>query len=88
MTMNHSACCQGSSSRTKKLVPLLIGLVVLGAIVAYELGYGAALLKFFPLLLFAACPLMHLFMHHHGHDHQSADGRPVEVKALPGHRHS
>jgi hypothetical protein len=51
---------------------------------AYWLGYGAALLKLVPLLLFAACPLMHLFMHRgHGHAHQAAEAKATDVKVMP-----
>lgn len=84
--MNHSNCCHGGSSGSRKFVPLLIGLAVLGVAIAVWLGYGAALLKFLPLLLFAACPLMHLFMHRHGEGHHPTETKTVEVKALPARR--
>jgi peptidoglycan/LPS O-acetylase OafA/YrhL len=44
-------------------------------------GHAAPYLRYFPYLLFLACPLMHLFMHHgHGHgaehhDHVLQDSR-------------
>lgn len=63
-------------------MPLLIGLAVIGVGVTIWLGYGAALLRLLPLLLFAACPLMHLFMHRHGHASQPAETKPVEIRTL------
>lgn len=41
--------------------------------------HAAHVIPFLPWLLFAACPLMHLFMHHGGHgghDHQSGGQGP------------
>ncbi|MGY3616382.1 hypothetical protein ACVJGD_002578 [Bradyrhizobium sp. USDA 10063] len=35
------------------------------------------LLVWLPLL---ACPLMHLFMHHGGHDHHSGHGQPNDQR--------
>ncbi|MPV70470.1 DUF2933 domain-containing protein [Burkholderia sp. BE17] len=52
-----------------------IGMLVLGAIAGYFLlkEHTAHVVGFLPFLLLAACPLMHLFMHHGhgGHDHAS-----------------
>jgi len=54
-----------------------IGLLVLGAIVGYFLlkEHTAHVVGVLPFLLLAACPLMHIFMHHGhghgGHDHSS-----------------
>lgn len=54
-----------------------IGVVVMGAVASYFLltEHLAHTLGALPYLLLAACPLMHLFMHH-GHDGQ---------KHPPGH---
>ncbi|HVI89387.1 MAG TPA: DUF2933 domain-containing protein [Dongiaceae bacterium] len=57
-----------------------VGLLVLGAIAAYFLlkEHRAHMFGLLPFLLFAACPLMHLFMHHgHGHgDHGHSSHAP------------
>lgn len=47
-----------------------LGLLVIGAVAGYFLlaEHGAHVLSALPYLLFLACPLMHLFMHH-GHSH-------------------
>jgi hypothetical protein len=47
------------------------------AVAAYFLlvEHRAHLAPFLPLLLLAACPLMHLF-HHHGHKHGDDESRP------------
>ncbi len=53
-----------------------IGLLVLVAIAGYFLlkEHTAHVVGFLPFLLLAACPLMHLFMHHgHGHGHGGHD---------------
>lgn len=52
-----------------------IGLVIIGAVAAYFLltEHLAHVVGALPFLLFLACPLMHVFMHHghggHGHHH-------------------
>lgn len=62
-----------------------LGLVVMGAIASYFLltEHLAHTLGALPYLLLAACPLMHLFMHHghdgHGeHDHPADHGKATE----------
>lgn len=60
-----------------------IGLLILGAVAAYFLltEHLAHVLGALPFLLLAACPLMHLFMHHgHGEHSDHADG---EQKSAP-----
>ena len=44
--------------------------------------HTAHVLAVLPWLLLAACPLMHLFMHHgHGsHDHNAGNARPTDEK--------
>ncbi|GHH50758.1 DUF2933 domain-containing protein [[Pseudomonas] boreopolis] len=65
-----------------------IGLLVLGAIAGYFLlkEHTAHVFGFLPFLLLAACPLMHLFMHHgHGHgghdpsSHTPSDTTPTQA---------
>ncbi|NHN76215.1 DUF2933 domain-containing protein [Azotobacter chroococcum] len=49
------------------------GLLVIGAVAGYFLltEHTAHVLGALPYLLFLACPLMHLFMHHgHGKNHR------------------
>jgi hypothetical protein len=59
-----------------------IGYLVIGAVAAYFLltEHLAHTIAVLPYLLLAACPLMHLFMHHghggHGHPH----GKPDQPK--------
>ena len=50
--------------------PAGLALCVVGAVAAYFLltEHRAHLWGWLPYLLLAACPLMHIFMHH-GHDH-------------------
>ena len=57
------------------------GIVTLGflAVAGYFLitEHAAHLFGALPWLLLAACPLMHLFMHHGGHRHSGgSDGNP------------
>jgi hypothetical protein len=67
-----------------------IGLIVLGAIAAYFLlsEHRAHFVGALPFLLLAACPLMHVFMHHghggHGGGHgHSPDGQRSDAPAPP-----
>ena len=68
-----------------------VGIVTLGflAVAGYFLitEHTAHVLGALPWLLIAACPLMHLFMHHGhhgGHDHSTGAGRPdSEPKQKP-----
>ena len=53
-----------------------IGLCVIGVVAAYFLltEHLAHVLGALPFLLLAACPLMHVFMHHdHAHGHAQAE---------------
>jgi len=57
-----------------------LGLLVMGAVAAYFLlqEHWAHVAGLLPYLFFAACPLMHIFMHHghghgHGHGHHSTN---------------
>lgn len=77
--MTHTSCCHSSSSKRKWLIPAFVVIVAIGIAVAYANGYGNALLNFLPLLLLAACPLMHLFMHRQEHSGHDAP-KTVEVK--------
>ena len=55
-----------------------VGWVVLGSVAAYFLltQHLAHVMGALPYLLFLACPLMHVFMHHgHGHGHRNHDNR-------------
>ncbi|WP_175939167.1 DUF2933 domain-containing protein [Caballeronia sp. BCC1704] len=59
-----------------------IALLGFGAIAAFFMfsEHRAHFLGVLPYLLFLACPLMHLFMHH-GHGHQNGGGtRPADVQ--------
>lgn len=54
-------------------VPLiLIGLAALAAFLILN-GHGNHLLSIAPLLIFFACPLMHVFHHGHGHGGHQPD---------------
>ena len=67
--------------RTKSGLVLCGFLIVAGFYLLTE--HTAHVLGVLPYLLLAACPLMHLFMHHghggHGHHQGSADGTPDSV---------
>jgi hypothetical protein len=59
------------------------------AIVAFFLltEHQAHVLGVLPWLLLAACPLMHLFMHHGHHDHEShGDAGGSSANQSPGER--
>jgi len=64
------------------------GLVLCGflAIVAFFLltEHTGHVFGALPYLLLAACPLMHIFMHHgHGHQHGHGDGQDHEKRGTP-----
>ena len=65
-----------------------IGLVVMGAVAGYFLltEHLAHTLGALPYLLLAACPLMHVFMHHGhgGHDHPPGNGALPTPSSKPG----
>ena len=65
-----------------------IGVVVMGAVASYFLltEHLAHTLGALPFLLLAACPLMHLFMHHGhaGHDHPPGKDAAPTAPAKPG----
>ncbi|MBE0474141.1 MAG: DUF2933 domain-containing protein [Rhodoferax sp.] len=65
-----------------------IGLVGMGAVVGYFLltEHLAHTLGALPFVLLAACPLMHLFMHHGhgGHDHPPGNGATSTPSTKPG----
>jgi Protein of unknown function (DUF2933) len=65
-----------------------IGLVVMGAVAGYFLltEHLAHTLGALPYLLLAACPLMHLFMHHghDGHEHPPGHGATPTAPVKPG----
>lgn len=58
-----------------------VGLLVIGAVAGYFLltEHSAHVLGALPYLLFLACPLMHLFMHH-GHRHAKNDKQGTDDK--------
>jgi len=62
----------------------LIGFALIGGFFIFA-EHQAHVLSWLPWLLLAACPLMHLFMHHGhgGHDHQSRHGMSEEPDAAP-----
>ena len=65
-----------------------LGLVVFGAVAAYFLlsEHRAHFLGALPYMLFLACPLMHLFMHHGhgGHGRHPSPGEQVPGPDKPG----
>lgn len=65
-----------------------VGVIVIVAVASYFLltEHLTHTLNALPYLLFAACPLMHLFMHHGhaGHQHPSGDGATPTAPAKPG----
>lgn len=78
MTTEHMRHGKGLESRGNWV---LIGfLLIAGFFLLTE--HRAHLLGVLPFILLAACPLMHLFMHH-GHDH---DGDGPEHGGHPGGR--
>lgn len=71
-----------------------LGLLVMGAVAAYFLlqEHWAHVAGFLPFLFFAACPLMHIFMHHghgHGNHHRHGTGtKPPGADKGPGSNHT
>ncbi len=65
-----------------------IGLLVMGAVAGYFLltEHLAHTLGALPFVLLAACPLMHLFMHHDhgGHTHPTGNGATPTPPTEPG----
>ncbi len=64
--------------RSRSGMVLLGFLIVIGFFLITE--HTAHVLGALPYLLLAACPLMHLFMHHghgHGHGHGADQGKPT-----------
>ncbi len=58
-------------------------------VIAYFLWteHRAHVIQFLPFLLLAACPLMHIFMHHgHGHGHRHNEGGPSKDMNTKGER--
>lgn len=60
--------------RTRSGIALMGFLAIAGFFLVTE--HTAHVFGALPFLLLAACPLMHLFMHHGGHDHGSGTGQP------------
>ena len=63
MRSNHSSAAQ--TSRVAAWLALIVFLSAAGFFLWTE--HRAHIYSALPYLLFLACPLMHLFMHHHGH---------------------
>lgn len=65
---------QGLINRRRPVSKLII-VTGLGALIAFLLlsGHGNHLLSLAPFLIFLACPLMHLFMHHGNGHHGESD---------------
>lgn len=77
--MNNSSL--PSFWRSRSGIALLGFLIVIGFFLITE--HTAHVLGALPYLLLAACPLMHLFMHHghgHGEDHAKPTSTPPESK--------
>lgn len=71
--MNHD---YGTQIHSSSLVNwMIVGLVLVAAY--FVIGeHWVHIAPYFPFLIFLACPLMHLFMHHgHGHHHDSSNSR-------------
>ena len=62
-----------------------VALLGFGGVAAFFMfsEHRAHFLGVLPFLLFLACPLMHLFMHH-GHHHDSHDGSPGSGESTKG----
>lgn len=62
------------------------GWLVLGGVAAYFLltQHLAHVMGALPYLLFLACPLMHLFMHHGHHRHHHDHGTERGTRQQPG----
>ena len=61
--MNVFKCFLGSTS----WLVVTLGVAALGAYLLWN--HSGHVLATAPYLLLLACPLMHLFGHHHGHNH-------------------
>ena len=71
-----NASCGYSGSR------FMWGYLILGVIAIYFLltEHLAHTIAYLPFLLFLACPLMHLFMHHgHHHKHHADEHSSLDV---------
>lgn len=81
MDHEHSTRDARSAGRLANL--MIVGLVAVAAY--FVVGeHWVHVQPYLPLLLFLACPLMHLFMHHgHGHHHhrQPQDAAPSRPDA-------
>jgi hypothetical protein len=64
-----------------------LALWVFGAVALFYLltEHRAHLLGWLPYVLFLACPLMHLFMHHGHGGHDESDTNPDDTKGGPDH---
>jgi Protein of unknown function (DUF2933)/Heavy metal binding domain len=70
--MQNSMATGTRSKRVPFRIPLWLGVAVFSAVAVYLLWgeHHAHILGALPLLLLAACPLIHIFMHRgHGHHH-------------------
>jgi Protein of unknown function (DUF2933) len=65
------------------------GFVIFAAIAAFFLlaEHRAHVLAFLPWLLLAACPLMHVFMHHGKHGHHNEDAQSNSERVVLGGSH-
>lgn len=68
MNQEHQHTAPAEQKTLRRYPFVLIGfLLVIGYFLLTE--HRAHIIPFLPFLLLAACPLMHVFMHHgHGHD--------------------
>jgi hypothetical protein len=82
MTENQRPNGEGWSPRVQLV---LVGFALIGGFFLIA-EHQAHVWSWLPWLLLAACPLMHLFMHHGhgGHDHQSGGDGADGPDAAPG----
>lgn len=87
--MEHSADHPNAQHQKRRSTSFKIALVGFLAVAAFYLiaEHRAHLLGWLPLLIFLACPLLHVFMHgrHGGHGNQSI--QPSSGWRQPPHEH-
>jgi len=85
--MNHQHFPHDSEPKSVWRSRYAIGLLVMGAVAAFFLlsEHRAHFLGALPYLLFLACPLMHLFMHHDHGGHGNASGQTQSGADKPVH---
>ncbi len=73
---NHEGGKRGFFASRANIV--LVGFFIIGGfyLVAEHRAHLWLVVPWLPWLLLLACPAMHLFMHHEGHNHSAGSGHP------------